>query len=78
MNQHVWKQIGPIYARRLLKKMKLDGKAPLEKLAALVVSDPIMAVRKTYMTTLDDEKLVIRTQNCPPSEARYKAGRGYF
>lgn len=78
MNQRVWKKGGLIYARRLLKTLDLNGKAPLEKLATLFLADPIMAVRRTRVTNLSDTRLAIRTHNCPPSEARFRDGRGIF
>ena len=78
LNQRVWAKGGPIYARRLLKSLKLDGKAPLEALATMLIADPIMSVRRTQVTTLTDTRLVIRTLNCPPSEARFRDGRGIF
>ena len=78
LNQRVWAKGGPIYARRLLKTLNLKGKAPLEALATMVLADPIMSVRRTQVTTQTDTRLVIRTLNCPPSEARFRDGRGVF
>lgn len=78
MNQRVWEKGGQIYARRLKKNLNLDGKVPLEALAAMLLADPIMSVRRTQVTSLTGTKLVIRTLNCPPSEARFRDGRGIF
>ena len=78
LNQRVWKRGGFIHGRRLLKNLNLKGKAPLEALAAMVLADPIMTVRRTQITTLTHTRMVFRTLACPPAEARFRDGRGVF
>jgi len=78
MNQQVWKRGAFIHGKRLLKNMKVKGNTPLEALEAMILAGPIMSFRRTQVTTLTDSRLVIRTLNCPPAEARYRDGRGVF
>ena len=78
LNQRVWKRGAFIHGKRLLKNMKVKGNTPLEALEAMILADPIMSFRRTQVTTLTDSRLVIRTLNCPPAEARYRDGRGVF
>jgi hypothetical protein len=78
MNQRVWKKGGPIYAKRLFKALNVEGLTPLRALAKMITADPIMAVRQTKVTSLSFDKLVIQTHRCPPSEARWRDGKGVW
>jgi len=78
LNQQVWKRGAFIHGKRLLKNMNVKGNTPFEALATMILADPIMSFRRTQVMTQTDSRLVIRTLNCPPAEARYRDGRGVF
>jgi hypothetical protein len=78
LNQKVWEKCGLLHGKRVLKSLALEGRAPLEALAAMVQSDPIMSRRDPRVTTLTDTRMVFRTVACPTQTARIRDGRGVF
>ena len=78
LNQKVWERCSFIHGHRLLNKLHLEGKPPLQALIALLSADPIMAVHNAKVTTLTDTRAVFRFIDCPIQIARIKAGRGVY
>ncbi len=78
LNQKVWARCSFIHGRRLMNKLNLDGKPPLERLTSLLSADPMMSVHKGQITTPGDNILVFRCIDCPIQVARIKAGKGVY
>ena len=78
LNQRVWARCSFIHGRRLLNKLNLEGKKPLERLMAMVFADPIMSVHNSQVLTLTDTRAVLRCINCPIQVARLRDGRGVY
>ena len=78
LNQRVWARCSLIHSRRMLNKLNLDGKPPLERLVGLLSADPMMSVHHGQVTTRTDSTLVFRAVDCPIQVARIRAGRGVY
>ncbi len=78
MNQKVWARCSPIHGQRLLKKLKLEGKPPLEQLVRLLTADPMTSVHHIKVTQHTHKILVFRSIDCPIQVARIKAGKGVY
>jgi hypothetical protein len=78
LNQRVWERCAPILGRRLKKKLDLEGKPPLQALAAMLQADPMMIVHKPIIHSLTDDMMVVRCMECPIQVARIRDGRGVY
>ncbi len=78
MNQAVWEKGSLIHGRRLLDKLDLEGKSPLQRLVTMLLADPLMAVHRPEVLTLTDTGAVLRCIDCPIQVARIRDGRGVY
>ncbi len=78
MNQVVWQKASPIIGKRLLKKLDLDEKPPLQALLELIFADPLTYVHRPEVVTLTDTRAVFRCIECPIQVARIRDGKGVY
>jgi hypothetical protein len=78
LNQRVWSRCAPIHGRRMMKRLKLEGRPPLEALAALLLADPLMLVHKPQTPVMTENRMVFRAVECPIQVARIRDGRGVY
>ncbi len=78
LNQEVWEKASLIHGRRLLKKLDLKGKPPLQSLVEMLLNDPMMFVHRPEVPTLTDTRAVFRCIDCPVQVARIRDGRGVY
>src|SRR3990172_130376 len=78
LNQEVWSRCSFIHGRRLLNRLNLDTKPPLERLLALLLADPLVSVHQGKVTARTETRLVLSCMDCPVQTARIRDGRGVF
>lgn len=78
LNQVVWARCSFIHGRRLLNKLNLEGKPPLERFIAMLFADPMMAVHNPQVPILTDTRAVFRCIDCSIQVARIRDGRGVY
>ncbi len=78
MDVEVWRRLGVIQARRLLKTFAIKDDSPIPALIKILQTDPILVIYRPEIVELTDNKVVFRLTRCPPQKARIRDGKGEF
>lgn len=78
LDRDVWRELGRIEARRILKTLKVKVNNPIHTLAGMFKFDPLLRVYRPEVNMLDGHKAVLRCTDCPSQKARIRDGRGEF
>jgi hypothetical protein len=78
IDTEVWRRLGLVHARRLLKTFAIRDDSPIRTLVSMLQIDPVLVIYKPEIVTLTSYKTVFRCTDCPPQKARIRDGRGKF